>query len=92
MRTGQKGRGEEDWKSRGIRAPEKVTGQPWGQLILKRMDMGGKHLCGHMVEFRALSSPGKGAGKSKKWTCGISSCHMVQGGEKGRLVKLVARE
>ena len=39
MRTGQKGRGKEDWKSRGIRAPEKVTGQPWGQLILKRMDL-----------------------------------------------------
>lgn len=94
MRTDQKVRGEEDC-GRGIRLGSwrRSAGstQHWG-LILKRMDLNGKSLRSHALDFRALSSPSKDAGKSNQQTCGIASCHMVQGGKTGRPVRLVARE
>lgn len=74
MRTDQKVRGEEDC-GRGIRLGSwrKVTGQLWGLLILKRIGFSGESLCSHALDFRALSKPRKGAGKSNQRTCGIAS-------------------
>lgn len=60
--------------------------------MLERLDLRGKSLSGSALGSRALSSPAEGAGNSDQWTHGISSCHVVQGGKEGRLVRLVVTE
>lgn len=54
------------WERTWVRDPERVTGQHQSLLMLKRVDLRNKSLCGHAVDFRALRSPRGNAGRSNQ--------------------------
>ena len=71
-------RGAEGQGTRGRLAPWRRSPAAPGATDVGKAGFEGERLWGRVVGSRALSSQGEGAGKSKLWTCGISSCHVVQ--------------